>query len=147
MKGSIATLILASLCASPVSAEQSQARFSVGVTVPKHATLEVIEQPAELSLTAQDIARGYKDVITRYLVRHNDRHGYLLQIAPHVGVAQRIEVRGLGADVILRDDVVDIHRAGETFVQDLALEFHIVLDASSRPGTIALPVHVAVTTL
>jgi hypothetical protein len=70
-----------------------------------------------------------------------------LQIAPHVGVAQRIEVRGLGADVILRDDVVDIHRAGETFVQDLALEFHIVLDASSRPGTIALPVHVAVTTL
>ena len=147
MKGSIATLVLASLCASPVSAEQGQARFSVAVTVPTHVTLEVIEQPAELSLTAQDVARGYKDVSARYLVRHNDRHGYLLQIAPHVGAAQRIEVRGLGADIILRDHVVDIHQAGEAFVQDLALEFHIVLNAASRPGTFALPVHVAATPL
>jgi len=147
MKGSIATLVLAVLFASPVSAEKGQARFSVAVTVPKHATLEIIAQPPELSLTAQDVARGYKDVFARYLVRHNDRLGYLLQIAPHVGVAQRIEVRGLGTDVIVRDDVVDIHRAGESFVQDLALEFHIVLDAASRPGTFALPVHVAATPL
>jgi hypothetical protein len=137
------TIVALVLAGGSASAEQGQARFTVAVTVPVRVTLEVIEQPAALTLTADDVARGYKDVSARYVVRHNDRNGYLLQIAARPGPAQRVEVHGLGADVVLRDDVVDIHRSGEAFLQDLALQFRFVLTQSVRPGTFELPVNVA----
>lgn len=143
MRGSIVAVILAMALGSPVWAEQGQGRFSVAVTVPARVTLEVIEQPAELSLTAQDVARGYKDVSARYLVRHNDRHGYLLQIAPRVGVTNHVEIRGLGAALVLRRDVIEIHQPGKEFLQEFELEFRFMLDGVIAPGIIELPLHVA----
>lgn len=142
MRRSIALLILV-MAGNPVSAEQGRAQFAVAVTVPVRVVLEVIDQPAQLTLSAQDVARGYKDVSARYRVRHNDRHGYVLQIAPRTGVTSRIEVRGLGAEIALRDDVLDVRRPGEAFEQELTLEFRFVLDAAVRPGTFDLPVNVA----
>ena len=142
MRRSIATLVLVIAC-GPASAEQGQAHFAVAVTVPVRVVLEVIDQPAELTLSAEDIARGYKDVSARYRVRHNDRHGYLLQIAPRLGITSRIEVHGLGAEMALRDEVLDVRRPGEAFEQELTLEFRFVLHAAVRPGTFELPVNVA----
>jgi hypothetical protein len=142
MRSSIAALILA-IASCPVSAEQGRAQFAVAVTVPVRVLLEVIEQPTEITLSAADVARGYKDVSARYRVRHNDRHGYLLQIAPRTGITSRIEVHGLGAAMALRDEVVDVRRSGDAFEQELSLEFRFVLDASVRPGTFELPVNVA----
>ncbi len=80
-------------------------------------------------------------------MRHNDRRGYLLQIAPRVGLARQIEVRGLGADVVMRDDTVEIHRPGAEFLQDLELEFRLLLHAAVGPGVFELPVQVAATPL
>ena len=142
MRSSVAVLVLA-IASCPVSAEQGRAQFTVAVTVPVRVLLEVIEQPTEITLSAADVARGYKDVSARYRVRHNDRHGYLLQIAPRTGITSRIEVHGLGAEMALRDEVLDVRRPGDAFEQELALEFRFVLDASVRPGTFALPVNVA----
>jgi hypothetical protein len=115
----------------------------VAVTVPVRVVLEAIDQPSELTLSAEDVARGYKDVSARYRVRHNDRRGYLLQIAPRSGITSRIEVNGLGSEMELRDEALDVRRPGATFEQELRLEFRFVLNAQVRPGTFALPVYVA----
>src|SRR5512143_3410980 len=133
MRRSIATLVLV-MAGSSASAEQGRSHFAVAVTVPVRVVLDVIDQPAELTLSAEDIARGYKDVSARYRVRHNDRHGYLLQIAPRLGITSRIEVHGLGAEMALRDEALDVRRPGEAFEQELTLEFRFVLDAAVRPG-------------
>ena len=146
MRSSIVALVLA-LASCPASGEQGRAQFTVAVTVPVRLQLEVIEQPTELRLSAEDVARGYKEVSARYRINHNDRHGYLLRIVPRSGIARHIEVRGLGANLVLGDDSVDIAQPGDTFQQELALTFRFELNEASYPGTFELPVSLAVTPL
>jgi hypothetical protein len=142
MTRSIAILVLV-MASSSASAERGPAHFAVVVTVPVRVVLEVIDQPTEMTLSAGDVARGYKDVSARYRVRHNDRHGYLLKIAPRTGITSRIEVNGLGTEISLSDEALEVRRPGEAFEQELTLEFRFVLDAAVRPGTFELPVNVA----
>ena len=139
MRLTIAALVLA-MASCPASGEQGRAQFTVAVTVPVRVVLEVIEQPTELTLSAEDVARGYKEVSARYRISHNDRNGYLLRIAPRSDLARYIEVRGLGANVVLSDDGVDIAQPGDDFQQELALTFHFELSEASHPGTFDLPV-------
>jgi hypothetical protein len=146
MRSSIAALVLA-LATCPASGELGRAQFTVAVTVPVRVQLEVIEQPTELRLSAEDVARGYLDVSARYRVRHNDRGGYLLRIVPVSGLAQRIEVHGLGTDLVLSDAAIDVYRPGNEFQQDLAVRFRFVLDEAIHPGTFALPVSLTATPL
>jgi hypothetical protein len=133
---------LAVLLAAPVLADQAQTRFTVSAVVPKRVTLTVLEQPAQLVLSDSDIERGYKDVSARYEVRHNDRNGYLLHLAPRVGLTHQIDVRGLAAEVVLGDTDLAIRQASAGRLHHFDLAFRFVLDPAARPGSYALPVHV-----
>jgi len=133
---------LAVLLASPALADQARARFTVSAVVPKRVKLTVLEQPAQLVLTADDIERGYKDVAARYQVRHNDPNGYLLHLAPRIGLTSHVEVRGLATDVELGDTDLAIRQASAGRLHDFELAFRFVLDPAARPGSYALPVHV-----
>lgn len=133
---------LAALMAGPALADQARARFTVSAVVPKRVTLTVLEQPAQLMLSVQDIERGYKDVSARYQVRHNDRNGYLLHLVPRVGLTRQIEVRGLAAEVVLGDADLAIRQASVGRLHDFELAFRFVLDTAAQPGSYALPVHV-----
>jgi hypothetical protein len=133
---------LAALLAGPALADQARARFTVSAVVPKRVTLTVLEQPAQLMLSVEDIERGYKDVSARYQVRHNDRNGYLLHLVPRVGLTRQIEVRGLAAEVVLGDADLAIRQASVGRLHHFELAFRFVLDPAARPGSYALPVHV-----
>ena len=142
MGRSMGVVALAALLASPALADQARARFTVSAVVPKRVTLTALEQPAQLTLTVEDIERGYKDVSARYQVRHNDPHGYLLHLAPRIGLTRQIEVRGLTSDVLLGDADLAIRQASAGRLHDFELAFRFVLDPAARPGSYALPVHV-----
>ena len=142
MGRSMGVVALAVLLAAPVLADQAQTRFTVSAVVPKRVTLTVLEQPAQLVLSDSDIERGYKDVSARYQVRHNDRNGYLLYLAPRIGLTRQIEVRGLAAEVVLGDTDLAIRQASAGRLHDFDLAFRFVLDPAARPGSYALPVHV-----
>jgi hypothetical protein len=133
---------LAALLAGPALADQAQARFTVSAVVPKRVTLTALEQPAQLMLSVEDIERGYKDVSVRYRVRHNDPSGYLLHLAPRIGLTRQVEVRGLASAVLLGDEDVAIRQVSTTRLHDFELAFRFVLDPAARPGSYALPVHV-----
>ena len=135
--GPVACLALLSC---PAIADEGRAPFRVVVIVPVRVALEVVGQPATLTLTADDLARGYVDIPGRYHVSHNDRRGYLLRFLPLAGVTREVEVRGLGGTVILGGDAVEVHRAGDSFEQDVALEFRFVLAEGVGPGTFDWPV-------
>ena len=142
MGRSMGVVALAALLAGPALADQARARFTVSAVVPKRVTLTVLEQPAQLMLSVEDIERGYKDVSARYQVRHNDRNGYLLHLVPRVGLTRQIEVRGLAAEVVLGDADLAIRQASVGRLHDFELAFRFVLDPAARPGSYALPVHV-----
>jgi hypothetical protein len=143
MGRSMAAVALAGLLAAPALAGEARATFRVSVAVPAQVRLEALEQPAQLMLSDADVARGYVDVPARYRVRHNDRRGYLLQLAPRTGLARRVEVRGLGQPVVVADDSVEVHRAPGGWLDELDLAFRVVLGPGVRPGTYPLPVHLA----
>jgi hypothetical protein len=130
------------LLAGPALADQARARFTVSAVVPKRVTLTALEQPSQITLSVEDVERGYKDVSARYQVRHNDRNGYLLHLVPRVGLTRQIEVRGLAAEVVLGDTDLAIRQASAGRLHDFELAFRFVLDPAARPGSYALPVHV-----
>jgi hypothetical protein len=142
-----ATVLLALMAGSGVHAETRHAQFLVRATVPALATVEALEQPSHLSLSTEDVARGYKDVSARYLVASNARRGWLLRLSPRLGVTRRIEVRGLAGEVVLQDESVEIYRPRLRESQEMALDYRFVLASDAQPGSYELPVHVSATPL
>jgi hypothetical protein len=140
-------MALATLLAGPALADQAQARFTVSAVVPKRVTLTALEQPALLLLSVEDIQRGYKDVSARYQVRHNDPRGYLLHLAPRIGLTRQVEVRGLASEVLLGDEEVAIRQASAARRHDFELAFRFVLDPAAQPGAYTLPIHISATAL
>lgn len=74
------TIITPSLAADST---ESSATMRVTAQVIGRAVLDVRSQPAEVVVTAEDVARGYVDVAqpVELHVRTNSRSGYLLQVS------------------------------------------------------------------
>ncbi|HSG91109.1 MAG TPA: hypothetical protein VLA56_17965, partial [Pseudomonadales bacterium] len=79
-------------------------------------------------------------------VRSNDRRGYILRLVPRPGLARSIEVRGLGDDLSLHDESVEIHRPAAGKLQALELAVRLVLDPRATAGTHAMPLQLEVAT-
>lgn len=138
--------LLALVAGTAVHAETRQAQFQVRVTVAPRITLAAVEEPVRLEVTAADIARGYVDVSARYRVESNSRRGWLLQLSPRAGLADRVEVQGFASPVVVGDEGVEIYRpagSGEEF----ALAYRVVLKPGARPGRYAPPLHLSATLL
>jgi len=140
-------LLLAGMAGADARAADSQAGFLVSATVPERVSIEAIDQPSRLVISADDVLRGYKDVSARYLVSHNTERGWLLRLSPRVGLTRQVEVRGLGGRVVLEDEGIEVFRAGESGRERLSLEYRLVLDPAALPGTYELPFQVSATTL
>ena len=140
-------MVLACLAAAGVCAESRHASFVVSVNVPARAILQVVEQPALIQISEQDVQRGYKDVAARYRVESNTARGWLLRLAPRLGVAQQIEVQGLRSPVVLAADAVEVHRPRAGEPEPLALQYRFVLEPGTPPGSYHLPIHVSATPL
>lgn len=128
-------------------ADSEQARFTVAATVRERVTVAVAMQSPRLSVSDADIRRGYKDISARYRVDSNAGRGYLLRLAPRLGLAERIEVAGLAQPIVLRGDEVEIYRPRAAHQPELVLDYRIVLAADVQPGSYELPVHVAASPL
>jgi hypothetical protein len=148
MLRSLGAILLIALLAGPgAHAETRRAEFLVSATVPERVTLEAVEQPLPFTVSEADIERGYKDVSARYVVTQNSARGWLLRLSPRLGLTRHVEVRGLGADVVMRQAGVVIFRRGAPGRENLSLGYRFVLGPDARPGSYDLPVHVSATTL
>lgn len=136
-------IVVAWLAAASAHAEARHASFVVSVNVPARAELRAIDQPALIQVSEQDVTRGYKDVTARYRVESNTPRGWLLRLAPRLGVAQRVEVQGLSAPVVLAGDAVEVYRARALEPERLSLTYRLVLGQGTPPGTYQLPIHVS----
>jgi hypothetical protein len=148
MARAFGVLVLLFAVSLPAAAGQARASFPVSVRVPARASITAVESAGDVHVSAADIARGYKEFSTRYRVVSTGARGYLLQIAPRIGLARHIEVGGLGGEVVIGDSPVEIHRpaAGRrdaAGADDLVLALRVVLDPEARPGRYPLPLELA----
>lgn len=144
MRTCIAVSIL--LAAIPLAADAGEVRanFVVSAFVPARASLEAVAQPAQLSISEEDLRRGYIDVAAVYRVSNNDPAGYLLRLAPRAGLTSSIEVSGLETLVVTRDEVVEVTQPAALQPRDLSLRFRMTLDPAATSGVYPMPLLLSV---
>jgi hypothetical protein len=122
-----------------VLGDSAESRFTVSVTVPVLAELSILDEPNPMLLSAEDVARGYKLVSARYRVSCNARRGYLIQFTPRLGLAHTIEIAGLGYNVIVQDEAVEVRRPPVATAEEVALHLRLLLEPAVAPGRHVLP--------
>lgn len=136
-------LLLALVAGAGARAETGQARFAVTATVLESVTVAVADPTARFSVSQADVRRGYKYVAARYVVESTAGRGYVLRLAPRLGLAERIEVTGLASVLVLRNQEIEVFQPCTGAARDLILGYRILLAASAQPGSYEWPVHVA----
>jgi hypothetical protein len=140
---------LAFLATVPITVEAGEVRtsFAVSAVVPARASLVVVSQPELLSVSRDDLARGYVQIAAVYRVKNNDPAGFLVRLAPRSGVASAVEVSGLSAPVVMRDEVVEVTEPAALEVRDLNLVLRLTLDPGAPAGVYPMPLQVSVAAL
>jgi hypothetical protein len=140
--------LVAALHSGTARAEMASANLLVSAYVAPMASIEAVDSPAAVVLTAADLALGYKDVSASYLVSNNDARGYVLRFSSRAGVTRAIEVRGLGAPVEVGVFGAEVLQFGRPLhAEEIKLQYRLHLTADARPGEYAMPVAVAATPL
>jgi hypothetical protein len=148
MKPGVGVVVLL-VATTPLAAGAGELRtqFSVTATVSPRASVEPLTQPGQLSISQVDVERGYVDVAAAYRVSSNDPAGYMVRLAPRVGLTRSVEVAGLSSPIVMTDQIVEVVQPAARRPQRLDLRFRLVLDDGAVPGTYAMPVQVSVATL
>lgn len=133
-------------------ASTGEGKLQVSATILRHASLQVMAQPASVVVTAADIARGYVDVPSpsQVAVQSNTQGGYTLMFESQGEFLRQILVKGLGTDVQLSASGGGVAQrgAGRGMSKTLLdLGFRFVLSDSARQGVYAWPMRLSVTPL
>lgn len=118
------------------------ASLQVSVNVQARAILTVEEQPSQLTVTGEDIRRGYVEVASasQIKVRSNSPNGYLIGFEVAPGPFRQVEVTGLG-------NPVEIGATGGTIAQPYTgtmstsarLSYRFLLSSDAQPGAYSWP--------
>ena len=150
----IAQLVAFILLCLPLAAtaDSGAAKLLVSATVLKHASLQVLAQPASVEVTAVDLSRGYVDVFgpAQVAVQSNTTSGYVLMFETQGEFLRQTLVKGLGPEVQLGASGGGVTQRGtgrgmSKTVHDM--EFRFLLSESARQGLYAWPVRLSVTPL
>jgi hypothetical protein len=147
MKRGIAALTLLVVVPMLADAGEVRSQFAVSAVIPARVSLEAVSPTPALVVSAADFANGFLDFEATYRVRSNDPSGYLIRFAPRLGLATSIEVSGLGSQVRVGDDIVEVTQPAAPRPRDLHLRFRLRLDPAAVPGTYEVPVQVSATVL
>lgn len=145
MRRWFATVLFAALTMAP-AAHAQQSRFIVHAEVTPRTTIEPVSA-ATIEVSAADIRRGYVEPVARYRVRSNDPRGFLLQLRPRSVHAESVEFAAGARPVALGVDGVDVYHPWARGAQEVAVRVRVKLHGVTRPGRLALPVHVSVAAL
>lgn len=145
MRWWFATVLFAALTMAP-PAHAQQSRFVVHAAVTPRTTLEPVGA-ATIEVSDADIQRGYAEPVARYRVRSNDPRGFLLQVRPRSVHAASVELAAAAQPVALGVDGVDVYHPWTRGAQEVAVRVRVTLHGVTRPGRLALPVHVSVAAL
>jgi hypothetical protein len=142
-----AALMMVSAMPAAAVGGEARAQFTVTARVTARASIDSVAQPTQFTVSAGDVDRGYVDLAAIYRVSSNDPAGYVVRLAPRVGLTRAIEVTGLASPVVVRDDVVDVSQPAALRPLDLRLSFRLLLDEAAVPGTYSWPVQLQAYTL
>jgi len=130
-----------------VHAESSQGLLAVRAVVARHAEVH-IAQPASITVTAADVARGYLDLPApmQVVVRGNMREGYCLLFERSGDEVGDVQVRGLGQPLVVGANEAMSERPAPGagyWREQLSLQLRIALAPQAVPGEHAWPLRIS----
>jgi hypothetical protein len=141
----IALIVAASVTSA--GARDTHSDFSVSVTVRAVANIDIQSAPAALYVSAEDLRRGYIDVMqpTRAIVRSNSASGFALDVMTVAPLLSSMEIEGLNSDLALpAEGGTIVQRWQKPQTVDLSLKFRLELVPGLVPGNYPWPLRLAV---
>jgi hypothetical protein len=129
------------------NARDARVSFTVSATVNPVARIETQSAPAELTVTAADLRRGYIDVVqpTALTIRSNSASGYAIDLITVTPVLTSMIVHGLDTEFSLGPDGgTVVQRWQNPHLVNLSLQFRLVLAPGLAAGRYPWPMRVAV---
>ena len=126
----------------PVLAESSSANMQVSVQVIARAIVSIDSQPAAVTITEADIARGYVDVAAPIVVRvrTNSRQGYMLQVANQSETFSSIDLTSSNVEMNVGAHETWIQRPYIAGGDLMPMRARLHLSAAAAPGSFSLPI-------
>ena len=138
---------LAATTISPATDAASVGQLSVSAYVPSRVVSRVEQQPAALTITAADVARGYVEVPagSRLRVTSNDPAGFVIDFFPRLPIFTAVHVSTRDGSARLGPDgggIVEHRHRGRNVPLELSYRFELADNV--KPGTYAWPLVVSV---
>jgi hypothetical protein len=121
-----------------VLADAASTRFSVSAQVAPRVVLQADSAVDSLAVSAADLERGELELELGYRVTSNDPRGFVLELAPRLGLHQAVAVQIDGTQAELTDTPLE-------FLQrdcgrcELRIRYRVRLRAGLAPGDYPLP--------
>jgi hypothetical protein len=139
--GALTTLAAASI-APHADAASVRSQIAVTAFVPAQTVSQTVSQPAQITITAADIARGYVDMpeASQLRVTSNNPVGYVVDFFSRLPIFTSVTVSSTGGSADLGPDggaIVERGSHGRDI--PLHLSFRFNLNAQVQPGTYPWP--------
>jgi hypothetical protein len=133
--------------AAPAQAQGAQAPLVVTAVIQRRTSIR-IAQPASVTVSESDVARGFVEVATpvEVVVQSNAAEGYALVFERHGNAVSEVQVQGLADGVVFASGGATATRpaAGRGLWRDqLLLRFRFTLAAGTGAGEHPWPVQIS----
>ena len=135
------------LLAGSAHAAQSRTQMGVNATVLPVARVQVTSAPADLQISAEDLRRGYVDVLqpTSLVINSNSPDGFALDLMTLSPLVAALVVNGLESDQVLGAEGGKlIQRWQRPQAMRVMLRFRLLLTPGLGAGRYAWPVKLGV---
>lgn len=119
-------------------AETASIRFTVSAQVAPRVSLQADSPVRSLSVSTADLERGELEVELGYRVASNDPRGFVLELAPRLGLAEAVVVEIDGTRAELTDTQLEFLQR-DCASCELRIRYRVRLRDGLAPGDYPLP--------
>jgi hypothetical protein len=136
------TTLAATSIAPHVDAAAVRSQIAVTAYVPAQTVAQLVTQPAEITITAEDVARGYVDApaASQWRVTSNNPVGYVVDFFSRLPIFRSVRVSSSDGSADLGPEGgAIIKRGSHGRDMPLHLSFRFILTAQVQPGNYPWP--------
>ena len=146
----IGTTLIAAILAAPLSGESISREMGVSARVVGRTLLTMSDRPAAITVTADDVRRGYLDLprAVAFQIRSNVREGYLVRFDALPEPFSRAHVRWQQVHVVVgRSHEAWVAQPYVKGAQSVEADVRLELSGHAEPGSYAWPLQISADSL
>ncbi len=141
----LAVLLASTLAPVKATAASAYSVVTLSATVLPYHRLDVVHQTSTLTVTAEDVARGYVDVAsgTQLRAQSNERRGFSVSFDPRMKLFARATITGLANALDIGPEGGAVNQAYSGRDTLLQLSYRFYLASGLTPGSYPWPLSIS----